>query len=340
MSPLAAWRDGAARVAAAPAILAGVYAVTLLAAIPFGLALRAILADHLGASLAAERAAAGVNYDWWGEFSAQAKGLATTFTPGIIGFGAVLENLSAFLDNEPLAGSMAGVLTAYLLLWIFLSGGVLDRYARQRPTRSAGFFSACGVFFFRFLRLAVPAFVAYYALFAYAHGWLLGDLYDRLTREMTVERSAFAVRLLLYLVFGALLIACNVVFDYAKIRAVVEDRRSMIGALVAAVRFVRRRRGPVLALYLLNALVFLLLVAIYAAIAPGAGGAGLSMWLAFGLGQVYILARLWARLVFQASEIAFFQAELAHAEYVAAPQPIWPESPAAEALARLTVDEP
>jgi hypothetical protein len=47
------------------------------------------------------------------------------------------------------------------------------------------------------------------------------------------------------------------------------------------------------------------------------------------------LARLWAKLAFMASEIAFFQGELAHAGYVAAPLPVWPDSPAVEALGRI-----
>ena len=48
-----------------------------------------------------------------------------------------------------------------------------------------------------------------------------------------LSASAFFVRLALYAIFGLLLVLVNIVFDYAKVRAVVEDRRSMIGAIVA-----------------------------------------------------------------------------------------------------------
>ena len=37
-----------------------------------------------------------------------------------------------------------------------------------------------------------------------------------------------------------------------------------------------------------------------------------------------------------AAEVVFFQGELAHATYTAAPLPTWPDSPAAEALENLT----
>ena len=226
---------------AAPAVLAGVLIATLLATLPLGLALRSALRAHLGDSVAADTVASGVNWDWWQEFSAQATGLGGTFSPSVIGAGVVLDNLSALLDNRPTAGILIGVATAYLLLWVFLVGGVLDRYARGRATRAAGFFGACGVYFFRFLRLAVVGWLAYAVLFGLIHGWLLDDFYGWATRDFTVERSAFLLRVALYVLFGALLVACNLVLDYAKIRAVVEDRRSMIGALLAAWRFVTRR---------------------------------------------------------------------------------------------------
>jgi hypothetical protein len=75
-------------------------------------------------------------------------------------------------------------------------------------------------------------------------------------------------------------------------------------------------------------------LAAYAALAPGAGGVGWSMWIGFGTAQLYILARLCVKLIFWASETALFQGRLAHAGYVAAPQPVWPDSPSAEALQR------
>ena len=56
------------------------------------------------------------------------------------------------------------------------------------------------------------------------------------------------------------------------------------------------------------------------------------MWAAFALGELYILARHYLKLLFYASETSYFQAALAHASYTAAPAVVWPESPAAEAV--------
>jgi hypothetical protein len=105
----------------------------------------------------------------------------------------------------------------------------------------------------------------------------------------------------------------------------------VLGALSAAARFVRRNSAA-LGLYLLNVSAFLVCIAAYGFIAPGASGSGAAMWAGFATGQAYVLIRLWIKLVFWASETALFQARLAHAGYVAAPLPQWPDSPAADAI--------
>jgi hypothetical protein len=330
-----AWRDGVRRVNGAPLVLLGMYALTLAVALPLSIALRGMIAAHLGDSLFAGRMASGTSYDWWQEFSAQASGLGTTFVPSIIGMGAVLDNLSGLLDNLPLATTVAGATAAWLVLWSFLSGGVLDRYARMRPTRTLGFFAACGMHFWRFLRIGLLALLTYWVLFGLVHRWLFDDLYPWATRDMTAERSAFVVRVLCYLAFGTCLVGCNLVFDYARIRLVVEDRHSAIGALMAGARFVRRHPAT-LRLYLLNGVGFILVALAYALVAPGAPSS-LTIWIALALGQIYILLRHYVKLLFYASQVAYFQGSLAHASYTAAPPVVWPESPAAESIGNAEV---
>jgi hypothetical protein len=324
--------EGWKRVRSAPALLLGVYAITVLLALPLAITMRGLLQTHLGASLAAEGAANGVNYAWWQEFRSQATGIGTTFSPTIVGFAATLDNISSLLDGERKIAPIAGALALYLLAWTFLVGGIIDRYARQRPVSAAGFFAASGVHFFRLLRLAVvPGFV-YWWLFVYVHRWLFLEWFVDRTRTMAVERDVFLWRVALYIVFGLLLVVVNVIFDYAKIRIVVEDRRSALGAVSAALRFVWRRPSRVAGLYALNGLAFLIVIAAWALIAPGARGGGLILWVDFLAAQLYVLARLALKLQFLASETALFQSCLAHAAYAAAPLPALPESPSAELI--------
>ena len=329
----AVWRDGMSRVRRAPLILLGLWIITTLAALPLNLLVGHAIHTVLGSSLEADSAASGVNYDWMQEFAGRASGVAATFTPAVIGFAAVVDNLSALMDNKP-RPELIALAALYVMLLTFLSGGIIDRYARDRPTHAHGFFTVSGVFFFRFLRLLLLAAVVYGLLFGMVHPWLFQGVYSRLTNDVTVERTAFLIRVALYLVFAVPLTVANLLFDYAKVRAVVEDRHSMIGAFGAAVGFVRRNRGGVLALYFLNVLLFGLVLAAYALLAPAAGSDGWAMWLAFVIGQLYVVARLWVKLLFWASETALFQSRLAHAGFVRRPPAAWPDSPAAEAIAR------
>ncbi len=320
------WFDGWRRVFSAPAAIVGVFILTVVAALPFALTLRDALQDHFGASLAANEAADSVNYDWWQEFAAQADGIGTTFTTSVIGFATTLDSISGLLDRRQLITPIAAAVAFYLAAWLFVSGGILDRYARGRGIGAYGFFAASGTFFLRFLRLGLIAALVYWLLFTRVHEWLF-DRYTNATRDLAIERTVFYWRLMTYAIFTALLALTTVVFDYAKVRTVVEDRRSMAGALIAGIRFMVHHPRRVLAVYLLNTLLFLIVVGVWALIAPGAGGSGLSMWMGVFAAQCYILARLVVKLQVMASETAAFQQSLAHWGYTAAPineQPLPP----------------
>lgn len=331
MNPVTAWIDGVKRTLRSPLVIAGVWVTTMIISVPLAVVLRGMIAQQLGHSTVAESVAAGVNYDWMQEFADQASGIGVTFKPTIIGFGAVLDNLSAFLDNTPRPAVIVGAASAYIVVWLFLAGGIIDRFARNHAIGAHGFFAACGVYFFRFLRLAVIQWIVYAVLFGSLHPYLFNKLYGALTRETTVERNAFLLTIALYLLFGGIVAAFNLLFDYTKVRAVVEDRHSMLGALTAAARFIARTPAA-LGVYVINVLTFVAIVAMYALVSPGAGHSGVTIWLAIGIGQAYVLARLIVKLVFWASETALFQSRLAHAGYVAAAEPVWPDSPAAEAI--------
>lgn len=316
------------RVKRAPWLVIGLWLSTLALALPLSLALHGLIGDHLGSSMAAQAAATGMNYDWWNEFLAQSSGVGKTFVPAILGFAAIMQNLSGVADASGPPSVVVWVVVAQMIVATFLLGGVLDRLARDRAIGAAAFFGACGIYVFRFLRLAIVSGAVYALLFITVHGWLFDALYPRLLEDLTVERTAFFYRAGLYLVFGVLVVSANLVFDYAKVRAVVEDRRSMVGALAGGLRFVRRNLGATIGLYALNSLAFVAVLLLYYLAAPGAA----ADTLAFAIGQVFIVLRVIVRLQFAASQTALFQGRLAHAGYVARPVPKWPDSPAAEAI--------
>lgn len=333
-SVVGALLEGWRRVLRAPMLTLGVLGLTMLTALPLALSIRGAVATQLGASLDSERVLQGWDRAWASDFANQAQGIEKTLTHEMLGFGGTLAAMSRFMDagaNPPLPASLIAVVIAYVAAWVFLSGGILDRLARARPVQTSAFFAACGVYFFRFLRLGVVIGACYWALFRWLHPLLFTTLYDRWTRDLTAEHQGLAIRAGLYAVFLVALMLVSLIADFAKVRMVVEDRRSAISTLGASTRFVRRRLWRAIGLYVLNAIVFLILARLWMQTAPSAAAAD---WVALLGGQLYVLARIWAKLAFMSSEVAFFQGELAHASFTAAPEPVWPDSPAVEAIRR------
>jgi hypothetical protein len=197
---------------------------------------------------------------------------------------------------------------AGFVLWTFLSGGVIDRYARSRPTRARGFFGACGAHFSAMIRLGLIVVLACAALHS--------TLGPRVSNPYVM---ALAVGLLL---------AVFAIAVFGQIRLVVEDRRSAMGALLAAARFVRRNPSAAGLVVVFAALIWGALAAISAMAPESREGTAAVLH-----GAVRLTAAASLGLALHASGVVLFQSRLAHAGYTAGPPLEWPESPAAEAIA-------
>ena len=141
-------------------------------------------------------------------------------------------------------------------------------------------------------------------------------------------RLAVGVRPSAGLLGFALAFAALALADCARVRLVVERRRSVIFALAAGARFARRRLGPLLFVYLLLFASLGVPVVVFHALRWGLD----VPWPADGLVWALWVARLTLALVSGAAVTSLFQATLAHAGYVAPPRLVWPDSPAIETL--------
>ncbi len=218
------------------------WALAIAVSLPLALTTRGAVARSLGDSLTANSAASGIDYEWLQEFAAEAHGLGTTVTPSTIVPGAVLGNASAFLDGASHPASIVAAVAAYDVLWLFLSAAIIDRYVRDQPVRAAVFLERVGAFARRFAVLGVVEAVVYGLVLGAFQPWLLDRLYPALTRDIESGPNAFAVRLALYGLLALLLALCSTLFDYTKIRIVVENRPTVGGAMRAAGSFIRNQR--------------------------------------------------------------------------------------------------
>ena len=293
-----------------PRLLGLLWLTLLLVALPAGVAIEESIHAAIGASRVDEGLRQGLDLAWLGEYASRARGLERTVRPTIIGRGAVLDNLEAafsgslFLDARTLAFG-----AAWALVWLFLLGGALDRFARrERRLVLPPFLAAAARFFPRLLRLTVVSGLFYFGVYRFAR-WLFPWI-DRLTRDLTAERQVLLAHLAGALVVVALLALVNLVFGYAKIAVVCEGRRSSLGALLRAVGFVARHPARTVGLYLALSLIALAVIGAYALVAPGAGqSTALGIALAFLVGQLFLVARLAARLTFFAAQMRLYEAE-------------------------------
>jgi hypothetical protein len=297
-SALGAWADGWGRTLRASWLTLGLISAVLLFTVPlvhFGHLYAIPLV--LSRALLSPATLPGVGGHWAGVWLFGMEPASGVMGPMALASGWV--RLPAPVDWPTLASAVGS-----LLLWTFLSGGVVDRLARGRPTGSAGFFAACGRHVGRLTRLTALALGAMWVVLRVAPG-------------------------LPYWLLLLLLATIHLTTDYARVRLVVEDRLSAIGGVLAALRFMRRRPVRVLLLWALSAT-----VGLFVMWATPDAGARLAMdpTVRVGASALGLLVLVWWRLAMMASEIAFFQTELAHAEYTAAPWPVWPDSPSVEAI--------
>jgi hypothetical protein len=302
--------QGVRAVRGAPGILLALWLSNLSFALPFAVQIALSLRSAIGPSLVHEKLRRGFDMGWFGEYRAAARGIETSFGPAVTGDAAIYGNLEDWLTGR-LFVEQPGLVAAgalYALLWIFLIGGVLDRFARpvESVVRSR-FTQACGLYFFRLVRLALIGGALYGSVYLLSR-WLLGRV-DDWTRDATGEWSVLWASLAVYAPTALLLLTVNLILGYAKIATVVENRRAVLLAVLRGARFVLAYPGRTVGLYLGMLAVAGVLLALYAWIAPGPlQSSPIAIAWAFVLGQAYLAAGLIVRLTLLGAQTALFQA--------------------------------
>jgi hypothetical protein len=206
-------------------------------------------------------------------------------------------------NTLPLAAATAIALVAagYLLLIAFLYGGALAVFGG-----SGDFWPGCARNFWKLLRLLLLSLVSYAAVCAvYLE---LGQARDRLFGQGMAERPVVifgwvraGVALLMFLFL-------NMVFDYAKIRTVSEDRRDPVDAVRDSFRFVARHWAATVGTYALVSVLAAGLAAVYWMLSGALPKTSLP-WLvvAFVLQQAFVCGRVGVKLLYLAGQTEVWQ---------------------------------
>ncbi len=294
-----------------PLVLATNLGLALVLAVPFALQVETDVA-HTGASSALLY---GFDYDWWSRWEGQARGFAADFAPDLLGVGFAFRNLELLLRGRVPGGLFAdggdagpdaailGLGVLYLLLQIFLGGGLLSTYRGGGGWTFRGLVHGSGFYFGRLLRVSLLALAAtglLFALHAPFASWV-----DHLARESVSERTAlvltFGRRGLLLLA----ILAVHAVSSYAKVIVVADERPSALLAVASSAGFCLRRFFPILGQYLAAGLAGLLLLGLFALADGRLAVLGFrSQLVAFALIEAFVGLRIALRLWLLASQLA------------------------------------
>ena len=288
----------------APLLIVMAVAAMLIIAVPFAVVLGLRVQQSLSHQQPVAQGAVEIDADWWHEFVEHAVGIAATFTPSIIGFAAPLDNLSSLLDGTSRPLMLMVPIGVAIVAWAFIWGAALERFAHGPGT---GLWRAGSRTLLPYMAISVLASGVVLLLYYTLHPLLLDALADRLQMAARDERSAFVLRVALYVVYGSLLIATSILADYARVRLALSPRVSILNAIAESLRFIRAHSGPVLGLYLATGALFVLLLTAYAAVEI-AGDVQVGGWRGIAIAQSYIVARLVIRLTFGASELRLYRA--------------------------------
>jgi hypothetical protein len=216
--------------------------------------------------------------------------LYNPFLGDLVGGGSdALVNL--FLGSPAAAGATGAWLLVALLLaglfglgYNFFVGGILSIYTDQRA-----FWAGCRFTFWSFTALGalLLTLLALAAIIAGLLGIVLGS-----------RVAVVAALLLIQLI--------NVVGEYARVIAVVRERRNPFALLGAAAAFCARHLGGVLTLALLGLLLHTLLTVLYALATDVLAGSLLALLAQ----QLVVLAWLWVKLLRLAWAASYVQAEV------------------------------
>jgi hypothetical protein len=277
----AVWR-GIGRVSRAWRLVVVYYAATLAFALAVVVPTGALLARALGYSTWTRQLAVEFDLSWIYEFLYETRGWPlVAATPLAVMLGA-----------------------GYVLLTTWLAGGAIATLTvAHGGFQSPEFWGGCARNFWRLLRLLTWSAICYAAILAASVGmaWAGDVLWRNSMEERPVVLFGWARSAL---TLGLVLLA-GLIFDYAKIRLVVDDARGSLRAALGSARFVFRNFRLTATTYAITCALAVLVVLASLRVLRG----GLLWLLLFAVvQQAFVAVRIWVRLVSLSAAIEVYLA--------------------------------
>ncbi|MEE4310740.1 MAG: hypothetical protein V2J62_02625 [candidate division KSB1 bacterium] len=206
-------------------------------------------------------------------------------------------------DYLPALGIMIAVYAIlYIMLWIFINGGLIHVYATGRA-RAISAFLARGAYYFARLGFLFIISVACYGIFVILPYLALSKTVSTVTQS--VENPIWIVGLGVFtkVIAIALFWFFNMIFDYSKIILVIRDEKKPLRAIRAALRFVLCHPGSTFSLYAgLSMLSIGMYIFFYSLSTSLPQTTIFVISIVFIIQQIYILLKVTIRAFFLATE--------------------------------------
>jgi len=204
-------------------------------------------------------------------------------------------NVFGFITNQSI---ITGFL--FLLLSVFLSGGILLVFANRNQDPKGLFWRGGAKFYWRIFGLTI-LFLIVQSLILFLCFSTFNILTDGGLDRFHSEASIYRRAVIIFCIYSVIASIFWMIQDYAKVAMVQEDR-SLISSIGAGFRFVFRNFGSTFFLYSLCLLTFGLIYILYWR-TPGISSVGL----AFFIGQAFLLYRICTKLLNLASASLWYE---------------------------------
>lgn len=242
-----------------------------------------IINKDFSRSLMADQLARGVDLLWLGDFIFKYRDLSSVFLGWLV---------------------VSGIF--FLLLSIFLNGGIIGRIASQEEgINLSSFLADCAKYFFRFFRVFLLSLVVYIVVFGLLFK-LISLPFNLWEKNVSTEWPLLFTSNLKFLFLVLLFSIVRMFFDYVKVRLVVEDSRKSLRAVLLNLSFIGKRFFKAWSLYLLVGLITFVFGVVYLAVYQPLPKAGFMLLVAFIWQQAYLFSRMWVKVLFFSTECHFF----------------------------------
>ena len=199
----------------------------------------------------------------------------------------------------------------FLLLYVFLTGGILTRFKNMETDlhRLGEFWAGCGNNFWRLFRLSI-----YFLLIHLGVAWLFYAIFNWSVQggleNFTSEAAIFLRAKICFFFYGVFALFFFMVHDYAKVMVVASNHRLIFGSFWGAFRLVFKNLKTTFGLYVVLFGIFVLISLLYGLTDSLIHRMGIPSLALFLTGQVYVLVQIGFKLMNLGSVVGVMKNDL------------------------------